>query len=66
VFDPEPPDLSQPLFQDERVILTPHAAFVSEQSLHQMRRQAMEQVVAVLEGHRPNNVLNPQIYSCQP
>jgi len=62
VFEPEPPDLSQPLFQDERVIVTPHAAFVSEQSLAQMRRQAMEQIVAVLKGERPNNVTNPQIY----
>ena len=66
VFEPEPPDLSRPLFQDERVIVTPHAAFVSEQSVRQLRVQAMEQVVAVLEGRRPNNVLNPQIYSVQP
>ncbi len=65
VFEPEPPDLSRPLFQDERVIVTPHAAFVSEQSVRQLRVQAIEQVVAVLEGRRPNNVLNPQIYSGQ-
>lgn len=66
VFDPEPPELSRPLFCDERVIVTPHAAFVSEQSIRQLRVQAMEQVVAVLAGRRPNNVLNPQIYSRQP
>jgi D-3-phosphoglycerate dehydrogenase / 2-oxoglutarate reductase len=66
VFDPEPPDLSRPLFRDERVIVTPHAAFVSEQALRQMRRQAIEQVVAALEGRRPQNVLNPQIYSDRP
>ena len=66
VFDPEPPDLSGPLFRDERVIATPHAAFVSDQSVCQMRTQAIEQVVAVLTGQRPNNVLNPQIYSRQP
>lgn len=60
VFDPEPPDLSQPLFRNERVIVTPHAAFVSEQSLRQLRRQAMEQVAAVLAGQRPQNVVNPQ------
>ncbi len=66
VFDPEPPDLSGPLFRDERVLVTPHAAFISEQSVRQMRTQAMEQVVAVLAGRRPNNVINPQIYSRQP
>ncbi len=63
VFDPEPPDLVQPLFQDERVIVTPHAAFVSEQAIEQLRTEAMRNVVAVLSGRRPNNVLNPQIYS---
>jgi D-3-phosphoglycerate dehydrogenase len=63
VFDPEPPDLSQPLFQDERVIVTPHAAFVSEESLAQMRTQAMGEIVAVLSGKPPQNLVNPQIYS---
>lgn len=63
VFDPEPPDLLQPLFRDERVIVTPHAEFVSDQSLAQMRTQAFEQLVAALEGKRPQNVINPQIYS---
>lgn len=62
VFDPEPPDLSQPLFRDERVIVTPHAAFISEQAVRQMRTEAMSNIVAALLGDRPNNVLNPQIY----
>lgn len=65
VFDPEPPDLNQPLFQDERVIVTPHAAFISEQAVRQMRTEAMSNVVAALSGNRPNNVLNPQIYSAR-
>lgn len=61
VFEPEPPDLNEPLYRDERVIVTPHAAFVSAESLEQMRRQAMEQVVQALRGERPNNLINPQI-----
>lgn len=63
VFDPEPPDLSRPLFQDERVIITPHAAFVSQQAVEQVRRQAAEQAAAVLAGERPHNLLNPQVYA---
>lgn len=59
VFDPEPPDLSDPLYRDERVIVTPHAAFVSAESLTQMRTQAMNQVVQALRGEVPNNVVNP-------
>lgn len=58
VFDPEPPDLSQPLFRDERVIVTPHAAFVSEESLIELRTRVSRQVVAVLSGGRPECVVN--------
>jgi D-3-phosphoglycerate dehydrogenase len=60
VFDPEPPDLSQPLFQDERVIVTPHAAFVSEESLADLRCRAARQVAATLTGNAPENVVNPR------
>ncbi len=63
VFDPEPCDLSRPLFQDERVLVTPHAAFVSAESLVELRLLVMGQVMAALEGRRPDNVLNPQVYS---
>ena len=60
VFEPEPPDLNQPLYQDERVIVTPHAAFVSLESLDEMRTQAMNQVVQGLRNERPANLVNPQ------
>lgn len=60
VFEPEPPDLTQPLYRDERVIVTPHAAFTSRESLDQLRHQAMQQVVQALRGERPQNVINPQ------
>jgi D-3-phosphoglycerate dehydrogenase len=62
VFDPEPPDLSQPLFRHERVIVTPHAAFLSEESLQEMRERAAHQLADVLRGARPENVVNPEIY----
>lgn len=63
VFDPEPPDLSQPLFQDERVIVTPHAAFLSEESLVDLRTRAARQLADALRGVRPENVVNPAIYA---
>ena len=63
VFDPEPPDLTLPLFRDERVILTPHAAFLSAESLHELRTRATHQIAAALTGRQPPNVVNPQIYS---
>lgn len=61
VFSPEPPDLSQPLFRDERVLVTPHAAFVSAESLVELRHRAAHQIAAALTGKRPENVVNPQV-----
>ena len=58
VQNPEPPDLSKPLFQHERVIVTPHAAFVSEESLANLRERVAKQVVDRLHGRTPENVVN--------
>lgn len=62
VFTPEPPDLTAPLFQDERVIVTPHAAFVSEESIIDLRIRATEQLAQAIKGEKPANVVNPQVY----
>ena len=62
VFDPEPPDLSHPLFQDERVIVTPHASFLSGESLRELRTRTAQQVADVLQGVEPEHVVNPQVY----
>ncbi len=62
VFNPEPCDPTQSLFQDERVITTPHVAFVSEESLAQMRREAMEHILQVFAGERPRHLVNPAAY----
>jgi D-3-phosphoglycerate dehydrogenase len=62
VFDPEPPDLSWALFRDERVIVTPHAAFVSEESLIELRTRVARQIVESLAGRRPPHVVNPEVY----
>ena len=58
VQDPEPPDLSQPIFRHERLLVTPHAAFVSEESLANLRSRVARQVVARLTGEVPENVVN--------
>lgn len=58
VQDPEPPDLNRPPFRHERVIVTPHAAFVSEESLTDLRRRVAQQVIDRLEGRTPENIVN--------
>jgi len=60
VQDPEPPDLTLPPFSDPRVIVTPHAAFMSETSVNDLRQRAAEQVAAALTGGRPEHVVNPE------
>lgn len=61
VFDPEPPDLSGPLFRDERVVVTPHAAFLSAESVAQLRRRAATQIAQALRGGKPEHVANPEV-----
>lgn len=54
----EPPDLNWPPFNDPRVIVTPHAAFYSVESVNDLRRRVSRQVVQALEGKTPENVVN--------
>lgn len=61
VQDPEPPDLSQPPWNDPRVIVTPHVAFYSPEATEELRTRVARQVVAFLRGERPENVVNPSV-----
>lgn len=55
----EPPDLLRPPFNDPRVIVTPHAAFCSQESVSELRRRVARQVADVLSGKTPENVVIP-------
>lgn len=56
VFAEEPLAGNSPLLQDDRVIVTPHAAFFAEESIVDMQTGAVEQVAAALSGMRPPDV----------
>lgn len=58
VQETEPPDLSQPPYNDPRVIVTPHAAFVSVESLENLRSRVAKQVGVRLTGGVPENIVN--------
>lgn len=62
VYDPEPPDLSQPLYRHQHLIATPHAAFYSVDSVIELRQRAARQIADVLAGVRPEHVVNPQVF----
>jgi D-3-phosphoglycerate dehydrogenase / 2-oxoglutarate reductase len=59
VQDHEPPDLSQPPYNDPRVIVTPHVAFYSSQATDELRTRVGRQAAVFLRGERPENVVNP-------
>jgi D-3-phosphoglycerate dehydrogenase len=56
----EPPNLTQPPYNDPRVIITPHAAFVSVESLENLRTRVARQVATRLQGGWPEHVVNPE------
>ena len=47
-----------PLFKLDNVIITPHAAYYSEESIRQVRQIAAEEVVRVLSGVQPLSPVN--------
>jgi len=53
VFGTEPPAPDNPLLALENVVVTPHAAFLSVESLIRVQREAAEEVARVLTGDRP-------------
>jgi D-3-phosphoglycerate dehydrogenase len=59
----EPADPRHPLLQLENVIVTPHAAFYSEESIVDVRYRAASNVAQVLRGEVPSNLVNPAVLS---
>ncbi|MGB6874746.1 MAG: D-glycerate dehydrogenase [Candidatus Acidiferrales bacterium] len=60
VFENEPKVLTA-LVGRKDVILTPHIASASVETRTKMAVMAVENVIAVFEGRRPPNVLNPEV-----
>lgn len=58
VFADEYPDMSNPLFQMDNVIASPHVAYYSEASDVDLRNFAINQVIGALEKGEPEFILN--------
>lgn len=61
VFEEEPLPLTSPLLELERVVLTPHVAWYTEQSYEELKRRTIENVIDVCQGKHPRNILNPPV-----
>ncbi|HWD05892.1 MAG TPA: hypothetical protein VG674_25935 [Amycolatopsis sp.] len=44
------------------MLVTPHAAFNSVESIATLRRQAAANVVAALDGGVPSDIANPEVF----
>jgi len=61
VLPQEPPDINDPLLSQENIVLTPHAAFCSVESLLDLQKTAANQVACVLRGKKPEYIVNPEV-----
>ncbi len=61
VLASEPPSPKDPLALHPRVIVTPHAAFYSQESVLELQTTAARQMAEVLSGRLPSNIVNPEV-----
>ena len=61
VLSEEPPTDDHPLLDESRVIITPHAAFNSEESVVELREKAARNVRDALTGETPTYLVNDQL-----
>ena len=61
VLETEPPVPASPLLRMPNVIITPHTAFYSQESLLELETRTAGEVIRVLNGQRPENWINPEI-----
>jgi len=62
VFENEPFGPDNPLAQLENVVLSPHLAAVSVESMEERLSEIASNIDRVLGGQRPANVINPEVY----
>jgi D-3-phosphoglycerate dehydrogenase len=61
VLSVEPPPADHPLRQAPNIILTPHLAFYSRESVIELQTKAAEEVARALKGEPPRSPVNPEV-----
>ncbi|WP_407309364.1 NAD(P)-dependent oxidoreductase [Pseudomonas sp. nanlin1] len=61
VFEREPLPSDSPLLGLDNVVATPHMGSATEETREAMARCAVDNLLAVLAGERPANLVNPQV-----
>lgn len=57
----EPPGPDHPLFSCDNLMVTPHVAWYSEESIDLLRRENTRAVIDVLKGGLPRFLVNPEV-----
>ncbi len=66
VFEKEPIDQDDPLLELDNVVLTPHIGSASVETRKKMAMMATENLVSVLRGVEPPNLVNPEVRKIRP
>ena len=61
VFPEEPLDPEGPLARAPRTVLTPHAAYQSEEAVRELCERSVQAVIDVVQGRAPADCLNPSV-----
>jgi len=61
VLPQEPPEPDEPLLGQDNLIITPHVAFNSEESLAELQIRTAQSIARVLQGQMPESVVNPEV-----
>lgn len=62
VYDSQPVPVDSPLFACPRLLMTPHIAAITATSLRAMSLGAVDEMLRILRGERPVNLVNPSTY----
>lgn len=62
VYDPEPPDPTNPLLTHPQTICTSHIGSYTSAGVLRMQEMACQQVAIALQGERPTNLVNTEVW----
>ena len=62
VYEDEPPGPGNPLYQCDNLIMSPHIAGLTEESVYGMSLSAAKQILQALSGKRPPHIVNPEAW----
>jgi D-3-phosphoglycerate dehydrogenase len=61
VYEMEPPPPDNPIFELDNVILTPHIAWYTEESMTRLANSVADEAIRILKGEMPVNIVNREV-----